>query len=378
MEKQTLSTRRRRWLFRLAVGVAVAGALAAAAFKARGVLGPSRVEASSSPAPQKDEKKEKDPAAVAVQAAEVGAISAYTVATANIVAEDEVKVLAETDGKVQRLLVEEGDRVERGATLVQIDPTDATLAVEKAQIALQNAGIGLTRGEGLSKANLISAQELDKLRFERDLAAHELADARHRLRKTTVAAPFGGRITVRKVQTGQQVKPGEELLTLADFDPLVARIFLPEREVLDLAVGQSVRLALRAREETRFAGRIRQISPVVDAASGTVKVTVEAVRPPASVRPGAFVTVEVLRETRTAAVLVPRPAVIRELQETYVFVAEGKIARKRIVSVGLEEGDRLEIRSGLKAGEQVITAGQGGLKDQAPIAVAPAKTASAS
>jgi membrane fusion protein (multidrug efflux system) len=358
--------------------MAVAGALAAAAFKARGAFGPSRVEASSSPAPKKDEKKEKDPAAVAVQAAEVGAISAYTVATANIVAEDEVKVLAETDGKVQRLLVEEGDRVERGATLVQIDPTDATLAVEKAQIALQNAGIGLTRGEGLSEANLISAQELDKLRFERDLAAHELADARHRLRKTTVAAPFGGRITVRKVQTGQQVKPGEELLTLADFDPLVARIFLPEREVLDLAVGQSVRLALRAREETRFAGRIRQISPVVDAASGTVKVTVEAVRPPATVRPGAFVTVEVLRETRTGAVLVPRPAVIRELQETYVFVAEGKVARKRIVSVGLEEGDRLEIRSGLKAGERVITAGQGGLKDQAPIAVAPAKAASAS
>jgi membrane fusion protein (multidrug efflux system) len=69
-------------------------------------------------------------------------------------------------------------------------------------------------------------------------------------------------------------------------------------------------------------------------------------------------------------VLVPRPAVIRELQETYVFVAEGKVARKRVVSVGLEEGDRLEIRAGLEAGEQVITAGQGGLKDLSPIAVA--------
>jgi len=345
-------------------------ALAAAGLKARGLLGPSRVEASSAPDAKKDEKKEKEPAAVAVQAAAVGAISAYTAATANLVAEDEVKVVAETEGKVHRVMVEEGDLVARGQVLVQIDPADATLAVQKAQIALQNTGIGLTRGEGLSKANLISAQELDKLRFERDLAAHELEDARHRLRKTTVAAAFGGRITVRKVQNGQQVKPGDELFTLADFDPLVARIFLPEREVLDLAVGQPVRLALRAREETRFAGRIRQISPVVDTASGTVKVTVEAVRPPASVRPGAFVSVEVLRETRANVVLVPRPAVIRELQETFVFVAEGKVARKRAVSVGIEEGDHLEIRTGLKAGEQVITAGQGALKDQAPIAVA--------
>jgi len=379
MDKETLPSRRRRWVLRLGLGAVAVAALPAAGLKARGVLGPSRVEASSAPdATKKDDKKEKEPAAVAVVAAAIGPISAYTAATANLVAEDEVKVVAETEGKVHRLMVEEGDAVARGQTLVQIDPADATLAVQKAQIALQNAGIGLTRGEGLSKANLISAQELDKLRFERDMAAHELEDARHRLRKTTVAAPFGGRITVRKVQTGQQVKPGDELFTLADFDPLVARIFLPEREVLDLAVGQPVRLALRAREETRFSGRIRQISPVVDTASGTVKVTVEAVRPPASVRPGAFVTVEVLRETRANAVLVPRPAVIRELQETFVFVAEGKVARKRVVNVGLEEGDRLEIRAGLKAGEQVITAGQGALKDQAPISVVPAKAGSAS
>jgi membrane fusion protein (multidrug efflux system) len=375
MDEDTRGSRRRRWAWRAGLAVVLVAAAVAAAVKARGGLGPARVEASSSPAADKDGKKEKEPAAVAVEEAALGPISAYTSATANLVAEDEVKVVAETEGKVQRLLVEEGDTVARGQTLVQIDPSDATLAVQRAQIALQNAGIALTRGEGLSKANLISAQELDKLRFDRDLAAHELEEARHRLRKTTVAAPFGGRITVRKVQTGQQVKPGDELFTLADFDPLVARIFLPEREVLDLAVGQPVRLALRAREETRFAGRIRQISPVVDTASGTVKVTVEAVRPPASVRPGAFVAVEVLRETRPRAVLVPRPAVIRELQETYLFVADGNVARKRPVRIGLEEGDRLEIREGLAAGEAVITSGQGGLKDLSPITVAPAKAA---
>jgi membrane fusion protein (multidrug efflux system) len=368
---------RRRWAWRVALGALLLAALGAAAFKARGVFGPAKVQASSAPgADEKKDEKKKEPPAVAVHKAERGAISAYTSATANLVAEDEVKVVAETEGKVLRVMVEEGDTVARGQTLVQIDPADATLAVQKAQIALQNAGTALTRGEGLSKANLISAQELDKLRYDRDLAAHDLEEARHRLRKTTVAAPFGGRVTVRKVQAGQQVKPGDELFAVADFDPLVARIFLPEREVLDLAVGQSVRLALRAREETRFGGRIRQISPVVDTASGTVKVTVEAVRPPASVRPGAFVAVEVLRETRSNVVLVPRPAVIRELQETYVYVADGAVARKRIVQLGLEEGENLEVREGLAAGEPVITSGQGGLKDQAPITVAPATAAS--
>jgi membrane fusion protein (multidrug efflux system) len=81
------------------------------------------------------------------------------------------------------------------------------------------------------------------------------------------------------------------------------------------------------------------------------------------------VTVEVLRETRKQAMLVPREAVIRELQETFVFEADGKVARKRAVAIGLEEAGRIEVTGGLKAGEQVIVSGQGGLKEGAPIAI---------
>ncbi len=365
-------------MLRLAVVAAVIAILVVVGLKARGNSSPGPAEASSAPAKGggKDGKaKEKEPASVAVAAVEVGPISAYTAATANLVAEDDVKVVAEAEGKVTRLLVEEGDNVAAGQALLHIDPSDAALAVDKAELALRNAELNLERSQRMAAEKLVSPQDLDKIRYERDVAAHGLAEARHRLKKTTVAAPFTGRITLRKVQTGQAVKVGDELFTLADFDPLVARIFLPEREVLDLKEGQEVRLALRAREETRFAGRIRQISPVVDTASGTVKVTVEAVNPPAAVRPGAFVSVEVLRETRAQALLVPRQAVIRELHEAYVFVADGKVARRRPVEVGLEEGARIEVTRGLKLGEQVVTAGQGALKDQAAIAIAaPAPT----
>lgn len=355
----------------MAWGAGLAVLLLGGGWAAWKFLLPPKAEASSTSAGKGKDSKEKEPPVVSLHPVEVGPISSFATATANMVAEDEVKILAETEGKVISLPVEEGDFVAKGATLVQIEPTEATLAAAKADLALRNAQITLERSEQLAGQKLISGQELDKARYERDRAVEELAEARHRLGKTRVAAPFAGRVTVRKVQTGQTVKPGEELFTFADFDPLVARIFLPEREVLDLKVGQEVRLTLRAREDTRFRGRIRQISPVVDTASGTVKVTVEAVRPPANARPGAFVSVDVLRETRPKALLVPRGAVIRELQEAHVFVvADGKTARKRLVEVGLEEGDRLEIVKGLTAGEQVVTAGQGGLKDQSPVAVA--------
>jgi len=322
----------------------------------------------------KKEKKEKEPTLVAVHTVEQGTISAYITATANLVPENEVKVAAEAEGKVVRLNVEEGDVVSKGHRLLQLDTTDASLAVEKAELVLRNATLGLERAQRMAAERLISAEELDKVRYERDVASHALDESRRRLAKTTVRAPFDARVTLRNVQVGQAVKPGQELFTLADFEPLVARIFLPEREVFNLEVGQDARLTLKAREDVSFRGRILRISPMVDAASGTVKVTVEAVQPPRSVRPGAFVRVGIVRETHREALLIPRPAVIRELQETYVYVADGELARRRTVRLGIEEGQNLQVLDGLQAGETVVTSGQGSLRNEAPIKLAEAQS----
>ncbi|MEE8137912.1 MAG: efflux RND transporter periplasmic adaptor subunit, partial [Thermoanaerobaculia bacterium] len=168
-------------------------------------------------------------------------------------------------------------------------------------------------------------------------------------------------------QVGQHLRPGDELFQLTDFDPLIARIYLPERDVIGLEEGREVRIGLNADPLIRFQGRIRQISPIVDIATGTIKVTIEAEGPPVEVRPGSFVTIGIVRETRPDTLLVPREAVLRELQKAHVFVADGDLAVKRTVTLGLEEGDLIEALSGVEAGEKVIVAGQGGLKDGSPI-----------
>jgi membrane fusion protein (multidrug efflux system) len=171
------------------------------------------------------------------------------------------------------------------------------------------------------------------------------------------------------VQVGQNVRPADELFQVTDFDPLIARIYLPERDVLGMAAGREVRIALNADDSIRFDGRIRQISEVVDTATGTVKVTVEATERPGVVRPGSFVSVHIVRESRAEAILVPREAVLRELQTAHVFVAGEETAEKREVVLGLEEGAVIEAISGLEVGERVIVAGQGGLKEGSPIKV---------
>lgn len=322
----------------------------------------------------KDGEKEKAPVPVNVAAVSTAPISSYISATANIVAENEVKIVAEADGRVERLFVEEGDFVREGAALATLVRGDAQMLREKARVRASNARIAFNRAKELKGKDLISQGDYEKIVVEKDVAEAELAEAEWRLSKTTIRAPFTGRVTERVISVGQHVRPGESLFTLTDFDPLIARIFLPERDVLTLKEGREVRMTLRASNEVVFSGRIRQISPVVDTSTGTVKVTVEAVRPPDAVRPGAFVTVDIVRETKPNAVRVPREAVIRELRDAHIFIVEGDKARRRDLTLGLEEGEFIEALTGVKPGDKVIVAGQGALRDGALIKVLPAKS----
>jgi membrane fusion protein (multidrug efflux system) len=318
----------------------------------------------------KKEDKAKEPVPVSVAAVASGPVSSYISATANLIPDNEVEVLTEAEGRVARLLAEEGDWIQKGQALVVLHRDDAEIALKKSQVREANAILGYERGEKMNEQGLISQVDFDKLRMERDLASQEVAEAQLRLSKTTIRAPFSGRITLRSVEAGQHVRPGDSLFKVADFDPLIAAIHLPEKDVLALKTGRTARITLKADEAVRFNGRIRQISPVVDLSTGTVKVTVEALRPfPTSVRPGGFVTIDIVRETRPGALLLPRQAVLRELQTAHVFVAKNGLAEKRTVTLGLEEGERVEIRGGVAAGEKVIVAGQGSLRHGSPVRV---------
>lgn len=343
--------------------------LAAAAYMYQTRKGPASGDKAAAAA-KDGNGKEKTAVPVNVAAVSAGPISSYVVATANLVAENEVKVVSEADGRVDRLLVEEGDYIQQGQPLAVLARGDAQILREKARVRAGNARVAFARARDMHSKELLSQDDFEKISMEKGVADQELAEAEYRLSKATIRAPFSGTVTERMINAGQHVRPSDVLFTLTDFDPLVARIFLPERDVLSLRNGREVRLTLRAADEIAFRGRIRQISPVVDTSTGTVKVTVEAVNPPAAVRPGAFVTVEIVRETKAAALRIPRESVIRELREAHVFITDGKVARRREVTLGIEEGNFVEALSGLQAGQRVIVAGQGALKDGSPVKVA--------
>ena len=312
-----------------------------------------------------------DETRVPVSIAEVrrGSVSSYVSATANLVAENEVMVIAETEGRLLELHAEEGDFVEKGQILAVLMRDDEQIAFDKAQVKAANAELAFERSNRLATQGLIPDEELQKNTMEHRVSQQELAEAQWNLEKTEIRAPFSGRITARNITVGQHIQISDELFTVTDFDLLVARIYLPEKDIIGLTADREVTIKLQADDEVEFLGRIRRISPVVDVATGTVKLTVEAVEPPRQVRPGGFVDIDIVRETRPQAVLLPREALIRELQRAHVFVVDDGKAVKRDITLGLEEGDYVEILSGLDAGESVIIAGQGGLKDGAAVKV---------
>jgi membrane fusion protein (multidrug efflux system) len=354
-------TRRWRWL--AAGGVVVLAAL----------VGVFAVQAARSDGEEdavaEEKAEEAEDAPIPVEVAEVrqDGVASYISATANLVPENEVKVLAEWEGRLARLLVEEGQWVKKGQALAELAQGDAPMAVEKARVRLENSRVAHGRTSTLADEGLVSPQDREKAAMELGVAGQELAEAEWRIEKSRVRSPFTGQVTRRTAQPGQDVRLGDELFVVSQLEPLVARIYLAEKDVLGLTLDRPVRIALKADEEITFGGRIHQISPVVDPATGTVKVTVQAIRPPAEVRPGAFVRVDVVKEERPDAVVVPKLAVVRELQKTFVFVADEEVARKREVALGLEEGAMVQALSGVEAGEQVIVAGQGALEDGAAI-----------
>lgn len=313
-----------------------------------------------------EKKAEKAPIPVQTAAVEKGKVSSYLSSTANLVPESEVRVISEWEGRLAKLNVEEGQTISKGQILGELVRGDAEILQAKAKVRAENAKIGLDRAQRLRTQELISTEAFEKVQMESRMADQEIAEAQWRLEKTFIRSPFSGVITGRSVQPGQHIRPGDELFVVADFDPLIARIYMPEKDVLELSEGRMVRLALRADEKIHFDGRIRQISPVVDTATGTVKVTVEVVGAPKEVRPGAFIRVDIVKDTKEGALLVPREAVVRELQNTFVFLAQDGIAHKKPVTLGLEENGRIEVQ-GLAAGDRVVIAGQGGLKDGANI-----------
>lgn len=358
---------------------------------------------------------DKDAVPVELAAVQRGEISSIITASTNLRALREVDVVSQTEGIVHQLSAEEGDFVQSGAVLCVLDDAElqirfqsarqklaqaklqsekAGIQQEKTVVQIANQNEELARYQELFQNQLVSEHEVALIRYRLNELEHdarvsasqnrelthrvaeleaELAQVSLEIARCHIKAPFSGYIVQRQVELGRTVRPMDALFKLSAFSPLYADVFLSESECRSVLSGQAATIRLGADTSAHTSGTVARISPVVDQSSGTVKVTVEQRQPEQGFRPGAFVMVGIETARRADALLIPKRAVLDEDGETYVYTVQNGTAHRTPVRLGTETGGQVEIRQGLQENQQVVVAGQGGLKDGGKIKIVQVK-----
>jgi membrane fusion protein (multidrug efflux system) len=325
---------------------------------------------------------EKDPkAAKAVEAVPVEAVAAtrravaasYT-GTAALEPRAESQVVAKTSGVALAVLVEEGQPVRAGQPLVRLDPDRARLAVAQSEAQMHKLENSYQRAQKLVGQQMVSAADVDQLRFDLENARAQYRLAALELSYTTVVAPISGVIASRSIKTGNFVQINTPIFRIVDNSRLEATLNVPERELATLRPGQPVTLVADALPGKSFPGAVDRIAPVVDSGSGTFRVVSGFGEDAAGLQPGMFGRIRIDYDQRTDALVIPRLALLDDGEPAVFRVQAGKVTRVP-VTLGYAEGPWVEIRAGLEAGDQVVTAGKVALRDGTAVQVIGTKAA---
>lgn len=320
-------------------------------------------------------QRKPDAISVATAAVRRGPMASLYSTSATLRAEKRATVTARTRGVLEQLLVEEGDAVTAGQVIAQLEDDEQKLALDRYTTIRQIKQQEFERSKSLHDENVISDSEFEIVRREAEEAKHDVELAALNLDRTSILAPFDGIVVVRHLDVGGTVSDGTEIYDLADIDPLYADVNVPERHVARLAADQVVRISADATKATVQA-TIERIAPLVDPATGTVKVTLTVERS-TELRPGAFVQVDVVTDTHDDALIVPRQALVAEGRRWNLFrMAEsGDTVQMIEVRIGFEEGELVEIAEVVTDGvrldvdDRVVVAGASALTDGAAVRV---------
>ena len=348
--------RRRHGMRAAAVAFVLATALTACK---KGEGGPGEAQA-------KEPEVEAIPVEV-VKAANRPIAASYT-GTAALEPLAESQVVAKTSGVALAVLVQEGQQVKAGQPLVRLDPDRARLAVAQAEAQLRKLENNYRRAQQLVAQQLISAGEVDQMRYDLENARAQYNMATLELSYTTVTAPIAGVVASRSIKPGNFVQINSPIFRIVDSQRLEATLNVPEREIAKLRPGQQVRLVADALPGREFTGSVDRVAPVVDTGTGTFRV-VATFAGDGELQPGMFTRLGINYDQRADALVVPRTALLEDGGEPAVYVVrDGKAARSAL-KLGYDEAGWVEVREGLQAGDAVVVAGKAALREGSEVQV---------
>ncbi len=297
-------------------------------------------------------------------------LASYVFSNANIEALREVEIVARVNGLLQRMLVEEGDIVASGQVLAELVKSEFKISLQENKARLENNRNLFERSKQMIEQQLTSQEELDRAEFNYETAFAQYERAQLNLQYATITAPFSGVITQRLVEQGGMIRLNTVLFQLADTDKLRIRLYVPEKEMGRIFVGNPARIESEMLPGEYFGGVVEMIAPVVDPATGTIKVTVQVTKGQEKLKPGMFCSVYILIETHKEALVINRRALIPETEVPEVFIIDDSmVVHRRQLKIGITQGDTLEVLEGLREGERVVLVGQESLNEGTPVRI---------
>ncbi len=282
-------------------------------------------------------------------------------------ANEGVVIRPEQGGRIDEILFTEGESVESGVPLFQLESSIYRAELDQAQARLQQAQTNHRRIASLDRQGLGTEQELDNARAELRVAEAAAELAQTRLAKMTITAPFEGIVGLRHVSVGDYVSPGQDLVNLLDVQPLKVDFRIPEVYLADMRPGQAINLTVDALPGDRIQGEVYAIDPQVDINGRSLVLRARIDNADRRLQPGLFARVELVLERRADVLLVPESALVPEGEAQYVFRVDDGVARRVAVRIGVRRGTEVEVIEGLAVGDVVVSAGQMKLRDGAAV-----------
>lgn len=305
----------------------------------------------------------------------------------------QAEVSAKTQGYLDAVLVDRGDRVKKGQLLALVRPSDlpdqlvaARSSLTQTQAQVELAKSNAERARKMFSSGLISQQELTQA--EATLATTSAAEAGARaqiaavgtrLGEARIDCPFDGVVVSRRLDPGALVGTATSgsIVTVARTEVLRAFLAVNERDALGVTIGKEAELEFDSVPGQKFVGKVARLAPAFDAATRTLEAEIHLPNPNDTLRPGMYGRGAIVLDVHKQRPVVPVNAVQISNKQRYVFVVDGDKVHRRRIQTGVDAGDWFEVLNGLEGGEDIVTAGLESLSENASIRVAPASSSGA-
>ena len=270
----------------------------------------------------------------------------------------DVRVGADMGGRVEWIGPKEGDFVKEGDLLAKIDVSSLKASLDKAEAALKLSEDLYERRLKLFERKIINQEELDKAQTERTLAKASFRQAQTEYDRGFAKAPISGLVNYLFVDEGEFIDRGKPLVDLVNVDKIKVNVNVPELDVRFLKPGQKAMIRVDAFPEKEMFGTIDFVAYKADTATKTFLVKVLVDNPGHDIRPGMIARAVFLRRIVPDALSAPLFALVDKGGERILYVEKDGVAHARTVSIGIIEGDRIQITKGLEPGDRLIVTGQ--------------------